>query len=316
MSPPALRSPVDLTARVGPLTLRNPVIAASGTFGYGQEFAPFVDLAAFGAVAVKGLSLAPRAGNPVPRIVETRAGMLNAIGLQNVGVEAFERDKMPALRELGVPVIANFFGNSEDEYRACAQRLSRVEGVAALEMNISCPNVKAGGIAFGTNPALTRSVVEIVRRASDLPLIVKLSPNVTDIRPLARAAVDGGADALSLINTITALAVDLDRRRPALANLTGGLSGPAIKPIALRLTWEVLQEVTVPVIGLGGIWEARDALEFLCLGACAVQVGTVNFVRPWAGREIAAGIGGYLADQGVERLVDFIGTFRAERASP
>lgn len=313
MSPAALQSPVDLTARVGPLTLRNPVVAASGTFGYGEEFAPYVDLAAFGAVVVKGLSLAPRAGNPVPRIVETRGGMLNAIGLQNVGVEAFEREKMPVLRDLGVPVIANFFGNTEDEYRACAQRLSRVEGLAALEMNISCPNVKAGGIAFGTKPELTRRVVEAARRVTDLPLIVKLSPNVTDIRPLARAAVEGGADVLSLINTLTGMAVDLDRRRPALANLTGGLSGPAVKPIALRLTWEVLQEVSVPVMGLGGIWDARDALEFLCLGARAVQVGTANFVRPWAGREIAEGIGQYLAQQGVERLEDFVGTFRASR---
>lgn len=313
MPPAAVQSPVDLTARVGPLTLRNPVIAASGTFGYGQEFAPYVDLTAFGAVVVKGLSLAPRAGNPVPRIVETRGGMLNAIGLQNVGVEAFERKKMPVLRDLGVPVIANFFGNTEDEYSACAQRLSRVEGLAALEMNISCPNVKAGGIAFGTNPDLTRRVVAVARRATRLPLIVKLSPNVTDIRPLARAAVEGGADVLSLINTLTGMAVDLDRRRPALANLTGGLSGPAVKPIALRMTWEVLQEVSVPVMGLGGIWDARDALEFLCLGARAVQVGTANFVRPWAGTEIAEGIGQYLARQGVERLDDFIGTFRPTR---
>ncbi|MEW6486889.1 MAG: dihydroorotate dehydrogenase [Thermodesulfobacteriota bacterium] len=314
MPPAALQSTVDLTARVGPLTLRNPVVAASGTFGYGQEFAPYVDLAAFGAVVVKGLSLAPRAGNPVPRIVETRGGMLNAIGLQNVGVEAFEREKMPVLRDLGVPVIANFFGNTEDEYSACAQRLSRVEGLAALEMNISCPNVKAGGIAFGTNPDLTRRVVTVARRATELPLIVKLSPNVTDIRPLARAAVEGGADVLSLINTLTGMAVDLDRRRPALANLTGGLSGPAVKPVALRMTWEVLQEVSVPVMGLGGIWDARDALEFLCLGARAVQVGTANFVRPWAGREIAEGIGQYLAQQGVERLDDFVGTFRPSRS--
>lgn len=313
MPPAALQSTVDLTARVGPLTLRNPVIAASGTFGYGQEFAPYVDLAAFGALVVKGLSLAPRAGNPVPRIVETRGGMLNAIGLQNVGVEAFEREKMPVLRDHGVPVIANFFGNTEDEYSACAQRLSRVEGLVALEMNISCPNVKAGGIAFGTNPDLTRRVVTVARRATELPLIVKLSPNVTDIRPLARAAVEGGADVLSLINTLTGMAVDLDRRRPALANLTGGLSGPAVKPIALRMTWEVLQEVSVPVMGLGGIWDARDALEFLCLGARAVQVGTANFVRPWAGREIAEGIGQYLTQQGVERLDDFIGTFRPSR---
>jgi dihydroorotate dehydrogenase (NAD+) catalytic subunit len=305
---------MDLTARLGPLTLSNPVIAASGTFGYAEEFAPYLDLRCFGAVVVKGLSLEPRAGNPVPRIVETRAGMLNAIGLQNVGVEAFEREKMPFLRDVGVPVIANFFGNTEEEYRQCAERLTAIPGLAALEMNISCPNVKAGGIAFGTNPALTSRVVEVVRRATTLPLIVKLSPNVTDIRVLARAAVEGGADVLSLINTLTGLAVDLDRRRPALANVTGGLSGPAVKPVALRMTWEVLQEVRVPVVGLGGIWEARDALEFLCLGAAAVQIGTVNFVRPWAGREICDGIRDYLEGQGFERLEDFRGTFRARGA--
>jgi len=315
MSPPEPRPAVDLTARVGPLTLRNPVMAASGTFGYGVEFAPYLDLAAFGAVVVKGLSLVPRAGNPVPRIVETRAGMLNAIGLQNVGVEAFEREKMPPLREAGVPVIANFFGNTEDEYQACARRLSGIPGLAALEMNISCPNVKAGGIAFGTNPALTSRVVEAVRRATDLPLIVKLSPNVTDIRALARAAVAGGADVLSLINTLTGLAVDLERRRPVLANVTGGLSGPAVKPVALRMTWEVLQEVDVPVVGLGGIWDAHDALEFLCLGAAAVQIGTVNFVRPTAGRDVAEGIRAYMQEKGIERLEDFIGTFRTGSAS-
>jgi dihydroorotate dehydrogenase (NAD+) catalytic subunit len=302
--------PVDLTCRVGPLELRNPVIASSGTFGYGQEYAPYVDLAHFGAVATKGLSLQPKAGNPVPRIVETRAGMLNAIGLQNIGVEAFEAEKMPFLREVGVPVIANFFGNTVEEYVACAQRVSRIRGLAALEMNISCPNVKAGGIAFGTDPAQTRAVVSAVRRAVDLPLIVKLSPNVTDIRLLARAACEAGADILSLINTITGMAVDLDRRRPALANVTGGLSGPAIKPVALRMVWEVLQEVDAPVIGIGGILDARDALEFLCLGARAVQVGTANFIKPWAAREIVRGIEEHLQEKGETRLSGFIGTFR------
>ncbi len=302
--------PVDLTARVGPLTLANPVIAASGTFGYGAEFAPYVDLNAFGAVVVKGLSLEPRAGNPVPRIVETRAGMLNAIGLQNVGVEAFARDKMPYLREAGVPVIANFFGASEEEYRDCAARLSEVTGLAALEMNISCPNVKAGGIAFGTDPRLAADVVAAVRGATRLPLIVKLSPNVTDIRVLARAAADAGADVLSLINTLTGMAVDLDRRGPKLANVTGGLSGPAIKPVALRMVWEVTRAVDLPVIGMGGVWDARDALEFLCVGAAAVQIGTVNFVRPWAARDIVAGVERYLAEQRVRRLAEFVGTFR------
>ena len=301
---------IDLAVQVGPLRLRNPVIAASGTFGYGQEFLPFVSLDCFGAVVVKGLSLEPRAGNPVPRIVETRGGMLNAIGLQNVGVEAFERDKMPFLRDSGTVVIANFFGNTVDEYRACAARLSAIEGLSALEMNISCPNVKAGGIAFGTDPGLCAEVVAAVRGATDLPLIVKLSPNVTDIRALARSAVSAGADILSLINTLTGLAVDLERRRPALANVTGGLSGPAIKPVALRMVWEVVQEVDCPVIGLGGIWDATDALEFLCLGARAVQIGTVNFVYPAAAEEIVAGIERYLAERDLSSLNAFIGTFR------
>jgi dihydroorotate dehydrogenase (NAD+) catalytic subunit len=286
------------------------VIAASGTFGYGEEFSSYVDLSVFGAIVVKGLSLRARAGNPMPRIVETRAGMLNAIGLQNVGVEAFGREKMPFLRDTDVPVIANFFGGSVDEYGACAERLSRIEGLAALEMNVSCPNVEAGGVAFGIDPGLCRRTVETVRGVTDLPLIVKLSPNVTDIRALARAAADAGADALSLINTITGMAVDLERRRPVLANVTGGLSGPAIKPVALRMVWEVLQEVDLPVIGLGGIWEARDALEFLCLGASAVQIGTVNFVRPWAAREIVSGIEEYLSGMGRKKLADFVGTFR------
>ena len=310
MSDRLRQNAVDLRCRVGPLELRNPVIAASGTFGYAEEYAPYVDLSHFGAVTVKGLSLQPRAGNPVPRIVETRAGMLNAIGLQNVGLESFESEKMPFLRELGVPVIANFFGNTIEEYVACGARVARIEGVAALEMNISCPNVKAGGIAFGTDPQLTCSVVSAVRAAVSLPLIVKLSPNVTDIRALARSAAKAGADVISLINTITGMAVDLDRRRPALANVTGGLSGPAIKPIALRMVWEVLQEVDVPVIGIGGILEARDALEFLCLGASAVQVGTANFIKPWVVRDIVHGIEEYLRAQGETRVADFIGTFR------
>jgi dihydroorotate dehydrogenase (NAD+) catalytic subunit len=304
------RDPVDLTCRVGPLELRNPLIAASGTFGYGEEYAPYLDLTGFGAVAVKGLSLLPRAGNPVPRIVETRAGMLNAIGLQNVGVEAFERDKMPFLREAGVPVIVNFFGNTVEEYASCARRVSEIRGVAALEMNISCPNVRAGGVAFGTDPDLARAVVSAVRRVTTLPLIVKLSPNVTDIRAMARVVAGAGADVISLINTITGMAVNLDRRRPALANVTGGLSGPAIKPVALRMVWEVLCEVDIPVIGIGGILDARDALEFLCLGASAVQVGTANFIRPSAARDIVEGMEDYLREQGEKSLSGFIGTFR------
>jgi len=302
--------PVDLAVTVGSLRLKNPLIAASGTFGYGEEFALHGDPGAYGAIAVKGLSLAPKAGNPMPRIVETPAGMMNAIGLENVGVERFIAEKMPYLRTLDTAVIANFFGNTVEEYAACASKLSEVEGIAALEMNISCPNVKAGGIAFGTDPKSATEVIAAVRRETALPLIVKLSPNVTDIKVMARAAADAGADALSLINTLTALAVDLDRRRPALANVTGGLSGPAIKPVALRMVWETVQAVSIPVIGIGGIVSGRDALEFLCLGARAVEIGTANFIDPKAAVRIRDEMKTYLATQAVTKIDDFIGTFR------
>lgn len=303
--------PVDLTANLGRLILKNPLIAASGTFGYGSEFDQFVDPGAFGAIAVKGLSLAPKAGNPMERICETPSGMLNAIGLENVGVEAFEADKMPYLRTLpDTKIIANFFGNTVDEYAACAERISRIDGVHALEMNISCPNVKAGGIAFGTDPVLAAEVVRAARGATRLPLIVKLSPNVTDIRKMALAVQDAGADIISLINTITGLAVDIERRRPVLANVTGGLSGPAIKPVALRMVWEVAGVVEVPVIGLGGIVSARDALEFLCVGARAVQIGTANFVSPQSVSGILAGMEEWLAAKGISSAADYTGTFQ------
>ncbi|TAL16601.1 dihydroorotate dehydrogenase [bacterium] len=302
---------VGLTAKIGALTLKNPLIAASGTFGYGSEFENFADPSAFGAISVKGLSLQPKTGNPMPRIVETPAGMLNAIGLENVGIDRFEAEKMPYLRKLdNTKVIANFFGNTVEEYVLCAQKLSAIEGVHALEMNISCPNVKAGGIAFGTSPALASEVVCGVRKVTCLPLIVKLSPNVTDIKVMARAVEEAGADAVSLINTLTGMAVDLERRRPALANVTGGLSGPAIKPVALRMVWETLCAVKIPVIGLGGIISGRDALEFLCLGASAVQIGTANFVNPSSASTILSEIEEHLAGIGAETLEDFKGTFR------
>ncbi|MBI5848272.1 MAG: dihydroorotate dehydrogenase [Nitrospirae bacterium] len=287
----------DLSVRIGSLELKNPVMTASGTFGYGEEYAEFLDLGSLGAVVVKGLSLLPKEGNPPPRIVETASGMLNAIGLQNIGIQRFIEEKVPFLRTYDTKVIVNFFGDSIDEYVAAAERLSSVEGIHALEMNISCPNKQAGWCIFGTDPKVTTQVVGAVRKATKLPLIVKLSPNVTDISLMARAAVDAGADALSVINTLTGMAIDIRTRRPKLANRTGGLSGPAIKPVAIRMVYEVFKAVTVPVIGMGGIMHAEDAIEFILAGAAAVAVGTANFVNPTATIEILDGIMAYMKDE-------------------
>jgi dihydroorotate dehydrogenase (NAD+) catalytic subunit len=300
----------DLGIKVGPLELKNPVLAASGTFGYGQEFFPLVDPALLGAVVVKGLSLKPRAGNPPPRIVETPCGMLNAIGLANVGVEAFLREKLPWLREKGAVVIANIYGHSLEEYGTLAAALRGVEGVSALEVNISCPNVECGGMAFGTDPAISARVTEQVLENTDKPVIVKLSPNVTDIRAVARAVEAAGAHALSLINTLTGMVVDIDRRVPVLANVSGGLSGPAIRPIALHMVHQVVRTVRIPVIGLGGIMDHRDALQFLIAGARAVQVGTANFVNPTASLEIVDGLRRYCVDKGIRRIADLVGTLK------
>ena len=311
----AERSP-DLSVQLGPLRLKNPVMVASGTFGYGEEYADFIDLRQLGAVVVKGISLRPRPGNPPPRLVETPSGMINAIGLENVGVEAFLKAKLPCLRERQVPVIVNILGNTLEEYAELATRLDGVDGIAALEINISCPNVKKGGVLFGTNPEAAAAVVQAVRRATALPLITKLTPNVTDIRTIARAAVDAGSDLLSCINTVAAMAVDIFSRRPKLANIMGGLSGPAIKPIALRCTYEVLQAVTCPVIGIGGIMTATDALEFLLLGARAIQVGTANFVNPQAALEIINGMARFLSVEGLNRIEDFIGTLDTQCVFP
>jgi dihydroorotate dehydrogenase (NAD+) catalytic subunit len=298
----------DLSVQLGPLRLRNPVLVASGTFGYGAEYADFVDPRRLGAVVVKGISLQPRAGNPPPRLVETPAGMINAIGLENVGVDAFLAEKLPWLHARGVPVVVNIFGNTLEEYQEVAARLNGAVGVAALEINISCPNVKQGGMVFGTDPAMAASVVATVRQATNLPLITKLTPNVTRIGDVARAVVDAGTDLISCINTVAAMAVDIFSRRPKLANIIGGLSGPAIKPVALRCVYEVTRAVNCPVIGIGGIMNATDALEFLLVGARAVQVGTANFVNPRATLEILEGIELFLRHQGIERLEDFIGT--------
>lgn len=264
-----------------PLHLKNPVMTASGTFGYGVEFAQYGDLATLGGIVVKGLSLLPRQGNPLPRIAETSSGMLNAVGLQNDGVQAFFEQKLPYLPWKKTAIIANMYATSIGEFGELASILSSREGVAALEVNISCPNVKAGGMVFGQDPIQAAAVTKSVRdHAAGLPVLVKLSPNVTDITEIARAAEDGGADALCCINTVQGMAVDLVTRRPRLATVVGGLSGPAIKPIALRCVWQVSHAVSIPVIGLGGIVTAEDALEFMLAGASAIEIGTANFIRP------------------------------------
>lgn len=299
----------DLKVKIaGELTLRNPVMTASGTFGYASEFVDLVDLNRLGAIIVKGLSLEPSSGNPPPRIVETPCGMLNAIGLENVGIEAFLSEKLPFLKTLSSPVILNIYGKSIEEYSLLAKRIEDVDGIAGVEVNISCPNVKSGGIAFGVDPMSAFEVISAVRKQTLKPLIVKLSPNVTDITLIARSAVDAGADCLSLINTLTGMAIDIETRRPKLANITGGLSGPAIKPVALRMVWQVASAVSVPVIGIGGIMTASDAIEFLIAGASAIQVGTANFVNPRATMDIIEGIEEFLIRNNIEKISDIIGT--------
>ncbi len=310
--PPEGKSP-DLSVEMAGLRLKNPVMPASGTFGYGEEYAPYLDLEGLGAIITKGLSLEPKAGNPTPRIAETDGGMLNAIGLQNVGLESFVRDKLPFLSRLSTPVIVNFFGNSLEEYGEMARRLADVEGLAAVELNISCPNVKRGGIVFGTDPLAAAEVVGLVRRNLNLPLIVKLTPNVTDITVMARAVEEAGADIISCINTLTGMAVDIRRRRPRLANGTGGLSGPAIRPLAVRMVHQVVRTVGIPVIGVGGIMRAADALEFLIVGARAVQVGTANFVDPGAMALIIAGLEEFCREEGIARIEDLIGSLEEGR---
>ena len=283
-------------------------MTASGTFGYGSEFTDYMDLESIGAIITKGLSLRPKAGNPTPRIVETPAGMLNAIGLQNVGIEAFIREKVPFLRKINTPVIVNLYGNFLEEYGELAERLDKIREVAGLEVNISCPNVKQGGIVFGTDPKAAYEVVKLVRESTIKPVIVKLSPNVTDIVEMAHASVEAGADTISLINTLTGMAIDLQKRRPVLANVTGGLSGPAIKPVALRMVWQVAKAVKVPVIGIGGITSATDALEFIVAGATAVQVGTASFLDPRATQAIARDIERYLEENAISSIKQMIGT--------
>ena len=304
---------MDLSVRIGSLALKNPLMTASGCFGYGLEYADIVDLSSLGAVVVKGLFLKEREGHPPPRIVETPSGMLNAIGLQGIGVHRFIREKMPELRRRGAVVVVNVCGRSLDEYVEVSRMLSDVEGVAALELNISCPNIKEGGIQFGCNLASTREVVSAVRKATRLPLIPKLTPNVTSVASFARAAEESGADAVSLVNTFLAMVIDVETRRPALSNVMGGLSGPAIRPIAVRMVYECAQQVRIPVIGMGGISSARDVLEFLIAGATAVQVGTANFVDPFIWPKLLNGVEDYMARHRVERVVDLVGTMEARR---
>jgi dihydroorotate dehydrogenase (NAD+) catalytic subunit len=292
------------------VVLKNPVMTASGTFGYGLEFAAFYDISRLGAVIVKGLSPRPTRGNPPQRIVETPAGMLNAIGLQNIGVDRFMEEVAPRLEAAGAVFAANIYGRTVEEYEEAARRLSGVPSLAAIELNASCPNVKEGGIAFGSTPEGLAGLTRRVRAATAKPLWVKLSPNVTDIGAMARAAEESGADAVTLINTLLGMAVDPHTRRPLLANVTGGLSGPAIKPVALRMVWEACRAVKIPVIGIGGIQSAGDALEFLLVGAAAVQVGTANFRNPNACLEIIEGIRGFMVRERIGSLEEYRGTFR------
>lgn len=302
------RTDMDLSVSIGSLTLPNPLIAASGCFGYGVEYADLVDLATLGGVAVKGLFLAEREGHPPPRIVETPSGMLNAIGLQGIGVHRFVREQLPELRARRAIVFVNICGTTIDEYCEVARVLSDHEGVAAIELNISCPNIKEGGITFGCSLNGTHDVVSAVRKVTSLPVIPKLTPNVTDVASFARAAEAAGADAVSLVNTFLAMAIDVHTRRPKLSNIVGGLSGPAIRPIAVRMVYECRQQVTVPIIGMGGIATAEDVLEFMIAGATAVQVGTANFVDPFIWGKLLDGLRAYMTRHRLERLADVTGT--------
>jgi dihydroorotate dehydrogenase (NAD+) catalytic subunit len=300
---------VDLSVNVAGIRMKNPVMTASGTFGYGREFEPYMDLNRLGALVVKTITRLPRAGNPPPRVVETPAGMLNAIGLQNVGIEAFIREKLPYLRTLEPPLIVNVAGESVEAFRDLTKRISDQEGVAGIELNISCPNV-AGGLDFSTDARLAYRVVKAAREATRLPVIPKLSPNVTDIVVIARAAADAGADAISLINTLVGMAVDVRTRQPKIGNVTGGLSGPAIRPVAVRMVWQVARAVRLPVVGMGGIVTAEDALEFLMAGATAVAIGTANFIDPAAALKVLEGLDQYCIENGISDIRQLIGSLQ------
>jgi dihydroorotate dehydrogenase (NAD+) catalytic subunit len=299
----------DLTVRIGKIILKNPVVVSSGTFGFGEEFEGFIDLNRLGALIPKGISLEPMAGNPPPRIFETEGGILNSIGLQNPGFREFVKKKLPYYKNLKTHLIINFFGNTQKEYVELARRFDDVSGVSGLEMNVSCPNIRRKGIVFGTDPQMAYRLVQAVRKATALTLMVKLSPNVTDIASMAKSVEEGGADAVSLVNTFRAMAVNIHTKKPELGNTIGGLSGPAIKPIALRMVWEVRQAVKIPIIGMGGIMNAQDAIEFILVGASAIQIGTANLVNPKTGIEVLQGIKRYLVQNRIDCLQKLIGNF-------
>ncbi len=300
----------DMTVKIGSLTLENPVLTAAGCFGFGREFAEFLDLNSLGAIVVKGTTLRPRGGNPPPRLGEVPAGLLNAIGLQNPGVDRVMAEELPRLKGLKPPIIVNVAGETPEEYVETARRLALSPPAAALEVNISCPNVARGGMAFGTCPLQVETLVRAVRQVFPRTLIVKLTPNVTDIRETARAAAAGGADALSLINTLTGMAIDIEGQVPLLANVTGGLSGPALRPVAVRMVWQVAETVDIPIIGMGGIASAKDALEFLLAGASAVAIGTAGLVDPSVFGRVQAGLEAYLVHRGIPRLEEICGLAR------
>ena len=303
----------NLEVEIAGIKLKNPVMTASGTFGYGEEFSPFIDLNKLGAMVLKGITLKLKMGNPPPRIIETPSGMLNSIGLQNVGVEMLIKEKLPYLKKFNTPVIINISGDTIEEYLELARRLGEVSeemGIAGLEVNISCPNVKKGGMVWGTDAKATYRIISNIRKATSLPLIVKLTPNVTDIKTIAQAAEEAGADALSLINTLVGMAVDIDSRKPKLANVSGGLSGPAVKPVALWLVRQVFQTVNIPVIGIGGIIKVEDALEFIIAGARAIEIGTANFVNPRVTIEIIEGIEKYLTENNIKDINELVGSMK------
>lgn len=300
----------ELNVNIGTLELKNPVMTASGTFGYGPEFADFVDLNSLGGIIVKGTTLKPREGNDYPRMAETASGMLNCVGLQNKGVDYFCNNIYPTIKDLKTNVIVNVSGSSPEDYAECAARIAELDNIPAIELNISCPNVKDGGMAFGVTCAGASSVVKAVRKAYPKTLIVKLSPNVTDIAEIARAVESEGADSVSLINTLMGMAIDIEKRRPLLSISTGGLSGPAVKPVALRMVWQVAKAVKIPVVGLGGIMNAKDAIEFLMVGATAIEIGTANFIDPAVTAKVIVGINEWLDKHGCKSVREIIGTLK------